>query len=141
MHYTADKPTWWTGISRCLIGGRYTVEGFEDTKRVIRICKSKNRQHNGQKKKTEEQTTQWPKEKDRRTDNTMSKRKRQKNRQHNGQKKKTEEQNTMAKRKRQKNRKHNGQKKKTEEQKTQWPKEKDRTNNDLQNTTHKTMLK
>ena len=42
----------------------------------------KNRQHNGQK--TEEQTTQWPK--DRRTDNTMTKR--QKNRQHNDQKKK-----------------------------------------------------
>ena len=61
-----------------------------------------NRQHNGQK--TEEQTTQWSK--DRRTNNTMAKR--QKNRQHNGQK--TEEQttqwpkdrrtdNTMAKRK------------------------------------------
>ena len=59
------QTTWWTGISRCLIGGRYTVEGFEDTKRVIRIRKSKNRQHNGQRKKTEEQTTQWPKEKDR----------------------------------------------------------------------------
>jgi hypothetical protein len=44
--------------------------------------RQKNRQHNGQK--TEEQTTQWPK--DRRTDNTMVKR--QKNRQHNGQKKK-----------------------------------------------------
>ena len=108
------QTTWWTGISRCLIGGRYTVEGFEDTKRVIRIRKSKNRQHNGQRKKTEEQTTQWPKEKDRRTDNTMAKRKRQTNRQHNGQKKKTDEQttqwpkvkdrrtdNTMAKRKRQ----------------------------------------
>ena len=64
--------------------------------------RQKNRQHNGQK--TEEQTTQWPK--DRRTDNTKVKR--QKNRQHNGQK--TEEQttqrpkdrrtdNTMAKRK------------------------------------------
>ena len=26
-------------------------EGFEDTKGVIRICISKNRQHNGQKKK------------------------------------------------------------------------------------------
>ena len=38
---------------------------------VIRIRKLKNRQHNGQK--TEEQTTQWPK--DRRTDNTMAKRK------------------------------------------------------------------
>jgi hypothetical protein len=37
-------------------------EELEDTKGVIRICKSrKNRQHNGQK--TEEQTTQWPKEK------------------------------------------------------------------------------
>jgi hypothetical protein len=33
--------------------------------------RQKNRQHNGQK--TEEQTTQWPK--DRRTDNTMVKRK------------------------------------------------------------------
>jgi hypothetical protein len=32
--------------------------------------RQKNRQHNGQK--TEEQTTQWPK--DRRTDNTMAKR-------------------------------------------------------------------
>ena len=30
----------------------YTIISFEDTKRVIRICKSeKNRQHNGQKKK------------------------------------------------------------------------------------------
>jgi hypothetical protein len=38
--------------------------------------RQKNRQHNGQK--TEEQTTQWTK--DRRTDNTMAKR--QKNRQH-----------------------------------------------------------
>jgi beta-lactamase regulating signal transducer with metallopeptidase domain len=44
--------------------------------------RQKNRQHNGQK--TEEQTTQWSK--DRRIDNTMVKR--QKNRQHNGQKKK-----------------------------------------------------
>jgi hypothetical protein len=52
--------------------------------------------------------TQWPKEKDRKTDNTMAKRKRQKNRQHNGQKKKTEEQTT------------------------QWPKEKDiRTENKM----------
>jgi hypothetical protein len=33
--------------------------------------RQKNRQHNGQK--TEEQTTQWPK--DRRTDNTMAERK------------------------------------------------------------------
>ena len=39
--------------------------------------RQKNRQHNGQKKKTDEQTTQWPKVKDRRTDNTMAKRKRQ----------------------------------------------------------------
>jgi hypothetical protein len=50
--------------------------------------------YNGQK--TEEQATQWSK--DRRTDNTMAKR--QKNRQHNGQK--------------------------TEEQTTQWSKEKDK---------------
>jgi hypothetical protein len=51
------------------------------------VKRQKNRQHNGQK--TEEQTTQWPK--DRRTDNAMVKR--QKNRQHNGQK--TEEQTTQ----------------------------------------------
>jgi hypothetical protein len=36
--------------------------------------RQKNRQHNGQK--TEEQTTQWPK--DRRTDNTVAKRKKYK---------------------------------------------------------------
>jgi hypothetical protein len=36
-------------------------EEFEDAKGVIRIRKSKkDRQHNGQR--TEEQTTQWPKE-------------------------------------------------------------------------------
>jgi hypothetical protein len=64
-------------------------EEIEDTKVVIRLRKSKkNRQHNGQK--TEEQTTQWSK--DRRTDNTMVKR--QKNRQHNGQE--TEEQTTLT---------------------------------------------
>ena len=88
--------------------------------------RQKNRQHSG--KKTEEQTTQW--QKDRRTDNTVAKR--QKNRQHNG--KKTEEQttqwqkdrrtdNTVAKR--QKNRQHSG--KKTEEQTTQWQKEEEQT--------------
>ena len=49
--------------------------------------RQRNRQHNGQK--TEEQTTQWPK--DRRTDNTMAKR--QKNRQHNGQKNKNKMKN------------------------------------------------
>jgi hypothetical protein len=43
--------------------------------------RQKNRQHSG--KKTEEQTTQW--QKDRRTDNTVAKR--QKNRQHSGKKK------------------------------------------------------
>ena len=86
--------------------------------------RQKNRQHNGQRKKTEEQTThngqrkntegqttQWPKEKDRRTDNTMTKGKRLKDRQHNDQRKKTEEQTT-----------HNGQRKKDK-----------KTNNDLQN--------
>ena len=51
------------------------------------VKRQKNRRHNGQK--TEEQTTQWPK--DRRTDDTMVKR--QKNRRHNGQK--TEEQTTQ----------------------------------------------
>jgi hypothetical protein len=34
-----------------------------------KIKRQNNRQHNDQKKKTEEQTTQWTKEKDRRTDN------------------------------------------------------------------------
>ena len=89
---------------------RHQKEEFEDAKGVIKIRKSKkNRQHNDQK--TEEQTTQWPK--DRRTDNTMAKR--QKNRQHNGQKtegkttqwlKDRRKDNTMAKR--QKERQHNG---------------------------------
>ena len=50
--------------------------------------RQKNRQHNGQK--TEEQTTQWPK--DRRTDNTMAKI--QKDRQHNGKKKKDKQRST-----------------------------------------------
>ena len=81
---------------------RYEEE-FEDTKGVIRICISKNKQHNGQKRRTnntmakreehntmakrEEQTTQWPKEKNkqhndqkRRTNNTMTKRKKDKGR-------------------------------------------------------------
>jgi hypothetical protein len=71
--------------------------------------RQKNRQHNGQT--TEEQTTQWPK--DRRTDNTMAKR--QKNRQHNG--------------------------KTTEEQTTQWPNEKvQKDNNDLQDIHIKPMI-
>jgi hypothetical protein len=30
---------------------------FEDTKGVIKICKSKNRQHNGQKKKDKQRST------------------------------------------------------------------------------------
>jgi hypothetical protein len=50
--------------------------------------RQKNRQHNVQK--TEEQTTQCPK--DRRTDNTMSKR--QKNRQHNVQKNRDKQRST-----------------------------------------------
>jgi hypothetical protein len=67
--------------------------------------RQKNRQFNDQRKKTEEQAIQWPKEKDRRTDNSMTKGKRQKNRQFNG-----------KKGKRQKNRQFNDQRKKTEEQ-------------------------
>jgi len=31
--------------------GKFVTEEFEDTKGLIRICKSKDRQHNGQKKK------------------------------------------------------------------------------------------
>jgi hypothetical protein len=80
----------WQGID-CRLS--IVKKNLKIPKGVIRIrISKKNRQHNGQK--TEEQTTQWPK--DRRTDNTMTKR--QKNRQHNDQK--------------------------TEEQTTQWPKEK-----------------
>ena len=65
-----------------------SIEELEDTKGVYKsesinrrrtdntmAKRQKNRQHNGQK--TEEQTTQWPK--DRRTDNTMGKRKRTNN--------------------------------------------------------------
>jgi hypothetical protein len=44
--------------------------------------RQKNRQYNELKKKTEEQTIQRHKEKDRRTDNTITKKKRQKNRQY-----------------------------------------------------------
>jgi hypothetical protein len=48
------------------------------------------------KKRTEGQATQWPKEKDRRTSNTMTKRKGQKVKQHNDQKKRTEGQATQC---------------------------------------------
>jgi hypothetical protein len=48
----------------------YSCKRFEDTKGVIRSCKSKDRQHNDQKKRTgntmtkrKRQATQWPKEK------------------------------------------------------------------------------
>jgi hypothetical protein len=41
--------------------------------------RKKNRQINNQRKKTEEQAIQWQKEKERRTDNSMTKGKRQKN--------------------------------------------------------------
>ena len=37
--------------------------------------RQKDRYYNGQKKQTAGQITQWPKEKDRRTNNTMAKRK------------------------------------------------------------------
>ena len=54
-----------------------------------------DKQHNGQKKMIEGQAIQWPKEKDRITSNTMTKRKGQKNKQHNDQKKRTEGQATQ----------------------------------------------
>ena len=39
-------------LSNVIASMSYYLEEFEDTKGVIRICKSKkNRQHNGQKKK------------------------------------------------------------------------------------------
>ena len=52
-------------FQNCLFIGR-----FGDNKGIIRICKSKDRQHHGQKKRTDNtrakrkgQTIQWPKEK------------------------------------------------------------------------------
>jgi hypothetical protein len=57
---------------------------------MVKRKRTKDRQHNGQKKKDEGQTTQWSKEKGRRTDNTMVKIKRTKDRQHNGKNKKDE---------------------------------------------------
>jgi hypothetical protein len=51
----------------------YHYKVVSSSKWVFRSRKSKNRQFNGQRKKTEEQTIQWPKEKDRRTDNSMAK--------------------------------------------------------------------
>ena len=39
------------------VANAYTEEEFEDTKRVIRIRKSKDRQHNGQKKKDKQRYT------------------------------------------------------------------------------------
>ena len=62
--------------------------------------------------KRKRQTIQWPKEKDR---------------QYNDQKKKTD--NTMTKRKRTNRQQYNGQKKKDKRQTIQWPKEKDRQYN------------
>ena len=47
------------------------------------------------RKGTEGQATQWSKENDRRTSNTMTKRKGQKDKQHNDQKKRTEGQATQ----------------------------------------------
>ena len=57
--------------------------------------KEQDKQHNDQKKMTEGQATQCPKENDRRTSNTMTKRKCQKDKQHNDQKKRTEGQATQ----------------------------------------------
>ena len=80
----------------------------------------KGKQHNDQHKRTEGQATQWPKENDRRTSNTMTKRKGQKDKQHHGQKKMDRRtSNTMAKRKGQTDKQHNDQKKRTEGQATQ----------------------
>jgi hypothetical protein len=46
-----DYLSWWGVFCLCIF-----KEEFEGTKGVIKICKSKkNRQHNGEKKKTKEQ--------------------------------------------------------------------------------------
>ena len=54
----------------------------------------KGKQHNGQKKRTEGQTTQWPIEKGQKDNQPNDKKKRQKEKQHNDQAKRTEEQAT-----------------------------------------------
>ena len=56
---------------------------------MVKIKRQKDKQCNGQKKKTCRQTMQWSKEKDIKTNNAMVKRKRHKDKQCNGQKKKT----------------------------------------------------
>jgi hypothetical protein len=82
---------------------------FEDTKGIIRIRKSKERQHNGQQKNEKE-------------------------RQHNGQKKKDKERQHSGQRKKDKKRQHNGQKKNDKERQHNGQKKKDKgTNNDLSN--------
>ena len=52
-------------VIRKVIKMLFSQEELEDTKRVIRIRKSMNRQHNGQKNRQTQwpkgQTTQWPK--------------------------------------------------------------------------------
>ena len=82
---------------------------FEDTKGIIRIRKSKERQHNVQQKNEKE-------------------------RQHNGQKKKDKERQHSGQRKKDKKRQHNGQKKNDKERQHNGQKKKDKgTNNDLNN--------
>jgi hypothetical protein len=69
---------------------------------------------------SEGQATQSPKEKNRRTSNTMAKRKGQMDKQHNGQKKMIEGQTKQWPKERgQKEKQHNDQKKRTEGQATQ----------------------
>ena len=58
----------------------------EDTKMVIRIRKSKNRQQNGQK--TEGQTIEWPKEKGEKDKQQGNQKRKSKDRQYNCQMKK-----------------------------------------------------
>jgi hypothetical protein len=55
---------------------------------MVKIKRHKDKQCNGQKKKTQRQTMQWSKEKDIKINNAMVKRKRYKDKQCNGQKKK-----------------------------------------------------
>ena len=89
-------------------------EEFEDTKGVIRIRISKNRQHNGQKEKVQKdkKSLKIPKGLSesvyrRRTDNTMAKRKSTK-----GQEEFEDTKGAIRIRISKKNRQHNGQKKK-----------------------------
>jgi DNA mismatch repair ATPase MutL len=105
---------------------------FEDTKRLIRIRKSKKeRQHNGQKKKDKERQHNSQKKRDKERQHNGQKKK-DRARQHSGQKKKGKERQHNDQKKKDKERQHNCQTKKDKARQHNGQKKKDKgTNNDL----------